>query len=104
MVRSALVFVLVFGFSSMSFSAQEEKVANAGPEIVTLKMGEKVFELKHWQHQKSAKKGGCTNCHRGEIGKIEGWNQEFAHMVCIPCHDLNDKGPVNCKDCHKKKK
>ncbi|HXE96599.1 MAG TPA: hypothetical protein VN642_09355 [Dongiaceae bacterium] len=102
MIRSVLVFVMVLGISGISMAAQEEKIVTSGPEIIIHKMDGKPLELKHWEHQKRMKKGGCTNCHRGEIGKIEGWNKEFAHMVCIPCHDLNDKGPVNCKECHKK--
>ncbi len=104
MIRSVLVIVMVvLGFSGISMSAQEEKVVTGGPEIIIHKMKDsKPLELKHWEHQKRMKKNGCSNCHRGEIGKIEGWDKEFAHMVCIPCHDLNDKGPVNCKECHRK--
>ena len=38
----------------------------------------------------------------GTTGKIAGWGKESAHTICIPCHDLDDKGPVECHQCHKK--
>lgn len=103
MFKFALVLVIMLGLSGVSFSAPVENKTPAGPEIITFQMGGKPFEFKHWSHQKNNNSnGGCTNCHRDEVGKINGWGQEFAHMICIPCHDLNDKGPTSCKECHKK--
>lgn len=99
MVRTFIVISMLLSMSSLSNAANENK----GPETVKFKMGGNTVELAHWKHQERAKKGGCTNCHRGEIGKIDSWNQEFAHMVCIACHDINDKGPTKCKECHIKK-
>lgn len=100
MKKHILMLVMMLVSVAAVVTAQEAKTNQGGPEIVTFKMDGKPFELKHWKHQARAKKGGCTNCHRGEIGKIEGWGKDFAHMICISCHDLDDKGPVQCKECH----
>lgn len=101
-VLAFLFFLLLCG---ISLSAQKTDLASVdkGPETITFDMGGTPVNFKHWNHQTNKKMGNCFNCHRYEIGKIEGWGKDFAHMVCIPCHDLNEKGPTNCKECHKKK-
>jgi predicted CXXCH cytochrome family protein len=73
-----------------------------GPEVINLKMKGMVMPFKHWKHQKEAK-SDCRDCHSRKIGKIEGWGEDTAHKVCIPCHDLEEKGPVLCHQCHDKK-
>lgn len=75
-------------------------IKGSGPEFINLKMGATQLQFLHWKHQSSNDKD-CLNCHKVEGGKIEGWGKEAAHELCIPCHDMNDKGPVACKECHK---
>ena len=77
------------------------KPENSGPKIITLKMGEKTIKFTHHKHQKVTN-NNCWECHDKKNGKIDNWNEATAHKLCIPCHDLNEKGPVNCKYCHKK--
>lgn len=74
---------------------------NKGPQVIKLKMGNKTIEFTHHKHQKVTK-NQCWECHDKKIGKIENWGEATAHKLCIPCHDLNEKGPVACKSCHKK--
>ncbi|NVN99591.1 MAG: cytochrome C [Geobacteraceae bacterium] len=93
---AAVIASLLFG--SFAMAAKSE---NPGPEIIKLKMGKKELEFSHHKHQKIAK-NQCWECHDKKVGKIIGWSEATAHKVCIPCHDLNEKGPVICKGCHKK--
>jgi predicted CXXCH cytochrome family protein len=72
-------------------------LAGSGPEVITMKT---VVPFPHWKHQ-IYNASECGNCHKAEGGKIVGWGKEAAHELCISCHDLNDKGPVECKQCHK---
>jgi hypothetical protein len=73
-----------------------------GREVIDLKMGKMVLPFKHWKHQKDLK-NECFHCHSKKIGQIEGWSKDTAHTICIPCHELDNKGPVECAQCHKKK-
>lgn len=75
---------------------------NRGPEVMNFKMGTMVTPFQHWKHQKLAK-DDCLHCHDRRGEKIKGWGEESAHKICIPCHDLDDKGPVKCHECHDKK-
>lgn len=87
--------------SSIAYStAHADARKGAGPDVINLKMGVVQLPFQHWKHQAS-NGSECSHCHKGEGGKIEGWGKETAHTLCIPCHDLNDKGPVECKQCHK---
>lgn len=70
----------------------------SGPEVISMKTVVMLFP--HWKHQ-VYNGSECFHCHKAEGGKIDGWGKEAAHGLCIPCHDLNDKGPVECKQCHK---
>ncbi len=70
----------------------------SGPEVINLKTG--LVPFPHWKHQIS-NNSECFNCHKAEGGKIGDWGKETAHDLCISCHDLNEKGPVECKQCHK---
>jgi predicted CXXCH cytochrome family protein len=50
-------------------------------------------------------KGNCTACHEKAPGKIEGFGKEFAHKLCIGCHEPHDgmpEGPTKCNGCHTK--
>jgi predicted CXXCH cytochrome family protein len=84
-----------------STTAFADTPKGAGPEVINLKMGLMQLPFQHWKHQ-AFNNSECFHCHKAEGGKIEGWGKETAHNLCIPCHDLNDKGPVECKQCHKK--
>lgn len=44
----------------------------------------------------------CKKCHAGAPAKIAGFNKDLAHKTCKGCHTEMKKGPVGCKDCHKK--
>ena len=95
---SSAVFLLSSIFSTVVMAGQPE---NRGPQIIKLKMGKQTIEFSHHKHQK-ATKDQCWECHDKKTGKIDNWSETTAHRLCIPCHDLNEKGPVNCKGCHKK--
>lgn len=71
--------------------------AGSGPDSIQLKT---VVPFQHWKHQVSPGVE-CVNCHKPGSGKIENWGKDAAHELCIACHDLNEKGPVECKQCHK---
>ena len=72
----------------------------SGSDVINLKTGLVPLPFQHWKHQ-TYNGSECFHCHKAEGGKIEGWGKEAAHGLCIPCHDMNDKGPVECKQCHK---
>jgi predicted CXXCH cytochrome family protein len=83
---------------TVTISSAGDPVHN-GPEVISIKMGPEVLSFTHRKHQITTK-NECWHCHRTVDGKIDGWNKETAHNLCISCHDLEDKGPVECKQCH----
>ena len=75
--------------------------AFAGDVIVfsAPKMGKVTFP--HKKHQEMLK--NCKKCHEKTPGKIEGgFSKDWAHKTCKGCHTESKKGPIGCKDCHKK--
>lgn len=74
---------------------------NYGPAVIDLKMGKNVIKFQHKTHQDKLN-NECEHCHKTELGKIDGWDEDRAHVICIACHDLYDKGPTECKGCHAK--
>ena len=76
-----------------------ETPQNAGPDIIKLKMGDKTLNFQHQKHQRYTN-NECFHCHKPQEWKIKKWDKEVAHQVCISCHDLDDKGPVECNGCH----
>lgn len=98
-VRIALLFALLSIASLAAAGTEPEK--NKGPEVIKLKMGDMELPFSHWKHQVNLKQE-CFHCHNSKIGKIDGWGKETAHKVCIACHDLEEKGPVTCLQCHPK--
>jgi predicted CXXCH cytochrome family protein len=92
------ILSLLLLFALTVFAASPE---NKGPQIIKLKMGKKTVDFTHHKHQKVTD-NNCWECHDKKNGKIDNWNEATAHRLCIPCHDLNEKGPVRCKGCHKK--
>ncbi len=95
----AVIAVLVFCGMSSSVPAQVSK--NLGPETMNFKMGVVLLPFSHWKHQKLLN-NDCLHCHDRSEGKITGWGEQTAHKICIPCHDLEEKGPVECHQCHDK--
>ncbi len=75
--------------------------ASLAADVMTFpaKMGDVQFH--HKQHQEMIK--NCKTCHTKKPGKIEGFGKDTAHKMCWDCHKAKGKGPVACKDCHKKK-
>ena len=91
------LLVLIIGMSIAVTAA--EIPPNVGPEIIKIKMGEHSLDFKHRMHQK-LNNSECFHCHKPQEWKIKKWDKEVAHEICIACHDLNDRGPVECKGCH----
>jgi predicted CXXCH cytochrome family protein len=91
--------LLVIGTSSNILAV--ETPPNIGPAVIELKMGNMRLPFQHLKHQK-LNNNECFHCHKPQEWKIKGWNKEVAHQICISCHDLNEKGPVECKGCHTK--
>jgi hypothetical protein len=72
-----------------------------GRDVIDMKMGIMDLKFHHWKHQSLAH-DDCYACHKTKIGVIDGWGKDVAHKTCIPCHDLENKGPVQCHECHGK--
>ena len=75
--------------------------AGGTPDVINFKMGAMTLAFQHKKHL-TALNNECFHCHKTENGKIDDWGKETAHTICIPCHDLYEKGPTECKGCHKK--
>ena len=103
MIKQGILLLLVLLLTAVSSAALAQAPDNRGPEVIRLKMGEMELPFKHWTHQKEVK-NECYHCHNTKIGKIDGWGKETAHTICIPCHELEGKGPVSCRQCHTKEK
>ncbi|KAB0663543.1 cytochrome c3 family protein [Oryzomonas japonica] len=93
-----MIALLLYGMSS---AVPAVAAPNPGPEVINLKMGVMVLPFQHRKHQKDLN-NECFHCHTRESGKIDNWGKDTAHKICISCHDLYDKGPVECQQCHKK--
>jgi len=91
---SSLTTIVVPSVNLAADTAQD-----VGPEIIRLKMGGIYLPFKHRKHQKLTGVE-CSSCHTPQEWKIEKWDKEVAHHMCIFCHDMHKKGPVVCKDCH----
>jgi hypothetical protein len=102
MKRFILLMISVLSFPAVSSNVFADAPKDLGPEVINLKMGTMNLPFQHWKHQTSLHKE-CYNCHKTKIGQIDGWGKEVAHKICIPCHDLENKGPVLCQECHKKR-
>ena len=101
LAMSATLFFTLILSSTLIFAAEKNNPPkDRGPDIINLKMGVMVLPFQHWKHQ-STGNFECFNCHKAKIGKIDGWSEAFAHKTCIPCHELENKGPVQCHECHK---
>ena len=96
-----LALALLLAFLGAASTVVAETLKNPGPEVINFKMGVLQLPFQHWKHQKLAK-DDCLQCHDRQGEKIKGWGEASAHKICIPCHDLDSKGPVLCNECHKK--
>jgi hypothetical protein len=99
--RLLVVLALAMTITAAFSTAFAQTPKGAGSEVIKLKMGDMELPFQHWKHQQQLK-GECFHCHGGLNGKIEGWGKETAHKICIACHELEEKGPVTCRQCHSK--
>lgn len=100
MKKILVLAVILFNVTVYSTGYAADAPKGAGPDLIPLKTGAVPMQFPHWKHQFS-NGSECFHCHKADGGKITGWGKEVAHEICISCHDLNDKGPVNCNQCHK---
>jgi hypothetical protein len=102
MAKRLIVLTIAFlSLYAMSSTVPAVGAPNPGPEVINLKMGAMSLTFQHKKHQKDLN-NECFHCHATVNGKIDNWGKETAHKICIACHDLYDKGPVECHQCHKK--
>ena len=98
-MKYTMLIILFLSLFGVSVSVLAETPTSTGPEVIKIKMGELDLLFKHWKHQKILN-NDCHQCHTTKIGKIDSWSKDTAHMLCITCHELMDKGPTECRDCH----
>jgi hypothetical protein len=102
MKKYVLPLLAVLISTTVMAAGTSETPKDLGPENISFKMGIVVLPFQHRLHQKRLN-NECYHCHdKSGPGKIKGWGKESAHTICIACHDLDDKGPVECLHCHKK--
>jgi hypothetical protein len=101
MLKKNLLVLAALLLAANSSAVGAQTIEKNGREIIKLKMGDSTLSLDHWKHQRTLN-NECFHCHSTQVGKISDWNKETAHKVCIACHDLEEKGPVTCKQCHPK--
>ncbi|HET6421421.1 MAG TPA: cytochrome c7 [Geobacteraceae bacterium] len=91
MKKLVAAVMLLLSCAGISFAA----------DVITFpaKMGDVKFP--HKMHQQMVK--DCKVCHTRKIGTIDNFGKDTAHKMCWDCHKAKGKGPVACKDCHKKK-
>ena len=90
-LASVVAAVLVTAGSAVAADAP------AAPTVLQAKKGD--VTLNHKTH--AALK--CEACHATAAGgKIEGFNKDKAHALCVECHKKEAKGPAKCAECHKK--
>ena len=98
-MKYTMLTVLLLSLFGVSVSVIAETPTNTGPELIILNMGDRELPFKHRNHQEIVN-NECQQCHASKIGKIDDWNKGTAHMLCITCHELKDKGPTECRECH----
>ena len=99
MKRLALLLFSGLLISCTSSIAATEVPQNRGREFVEFKPGIMILPFNHWKHQAFAH-NDCFSCHKTKIGKVDDWGKKVAHKTCIPCHELENKGPAKCGECH----
>jgi DnaJ-class molecular chaperone len=69
------------------------------PQKVVFKASKGDVTFDHAAHL--ARRTHCVECHGpGVVGKLEGFEMQRAHMLCVGCHRERAHGPIICKDCH----
>lgn len=101
MKRIIVPMIAVLSLYGMASAVPAAGAPDPGPEVINLKMGVMSLSFQHKKHQKDLN-NECFHCHAHENGKIDNWGKDTAHNLCISCHDLYDKGPVECHQCHTK--
>jgi predicted CXXCH cytochrome family protein len=102
-MRKQILVLMALSLVAVSGSALAEAPKEKGPEVIRFKMKDLELPFSHWKHQKALNEE-CYHCHSTTLGKIDNWGKETARKLCISCHELEDKGPVYCRQCHTKKK
>jgi hypothetical protein len=87
------IFVVLITLAVFTGTAFADDVIN-----LPASMGKVTFP--HKKHQQMLR--DCTKCHEKGPGKIAELGKDWAHKTCKGCHTEMKKGPVSCKDCHKK--
>lgn len=90
MKKIALTMIALIAFAGTAFAVKDSYEYKGGS------MGKVTFD--HKKHTAI----GCAKCHDG-APKTIAMNKAVGHdTLCLKCHKANKKGPVGCKDCHKK--
>ncbi len=92
-ISAVVAMFAVTAFAGASFAA--------GPESIDLPASMGKVSFPHKKHQELVKQD-CKKCHEKAPGKIAELGKDWAHKTCKGCHTEMKKGPVGCKDCHKK--
>ena len=100
-MKRLVLLLTLSSMSGVSAAAVADVPKKQGPDVINFKMGAMTLAFQHKKHL-TALNNECFHCHKTENGKIDDWGKETAHTICIPCHDLYEKGPTECKGCHKK--
>lgn len=100
-MKRLLLMLTLCCFLLIWLNISGEAAEDPGPAVITLKGKPEPVKFTHKAHQ-SRLKTECFHCHQSGKTKIDGWGKDAAHALCISCHDLNDKGPVKCEECHAK--
>jgi hypothetical protein len=97
-----LLLIALLSLSGVSVTLATDMPKDPGPEVINFRMGVMILPFQHKKHQERLN-NECYHCHgKSASRKIAGWGKETAHTLCISCHDLDDKGPIECHQCHKK--
>ncbi|HEY6873164.1 MAG TPA: cytochrome c3 family protein [Geobacteraceae bacterium] len=99
-MKPAIWFIVVLLLLGVSSTILADDQSAKGPEVIKFQMGDRTLPFKHWLHQKKIKGNNCLICHPDKIGKIPDLGKDKAHALCLPCHEVMNKGPAACKFCH----
>lgn len=89
-ITAVVAMLAVTAFAGAAFAA----------DVIELPASNGKITFNHKKHADEVK--DCKKCHEKGPGKIAEKNKEWAHKNCKGCHSEMKKGPVGCKDCHKK--
>lgn len=91
MKKTAIVMLALTAFAATAFAS----------DLIELPASIGKVTFPHKAHQQLLK--DCQKCHASAAGgKIAGFGKDLAHKSCKGCHAEMKKGPVGCKECHKK--